>query len=90
MLEAKYGTAWYIFLPYDEIQKLNKYEKIVNQAFWQNNLSGGRRVEWHFVDPELSWFWRVEFKRLGYRNITVVYTPYNEFYNYNIGKILSI
>jgi hypothetical protein len=87
LLEAKLGTPWYIHLPEAEIRTLDEYEDIRGQAYRQSRSSGGRRVEWHFSDPQLSAYWRKEFASLGFRNISVEYTPYDEFYDPYIKKI---
>jgi hypothetical protein len=58
----------------------------VKQAAAQNAFSGGRRIEWHFSDPSVASYWRLEFRRLGFTMIDVKYTAYDELYNYNLDK----
>lgn len=87
MLEGKKVTFWFGRMPDFVFQKLGGYIDTVSQALRQNDFSGGRRVEWHFSDPDVAQYWEKEFARLNFKNIDVRYTPYDEFYNYGIGKI---
>jgi hypothetical protein len=88
MLEAKHIGPWFIYIREDYFKKMHEYEDIKDQGFRQNYSSGGRKVEWHFDDPQVANYWRNEFAKLKYDNITVKYTAYNPLYNPNIDKML--
>jgi len=90
MLEAKHIAPWFIYIPDDEFKTMNEYEDIKNQGFRQNSLSGGRKVEWHFDDPQVANYWRNEFGKLNYKNITVYYTAYNSLYDPDINKMVPL
>jgi hypothetical protein len=87
MLEAKYGNACFINIPRADFEKLDGYRETINQAFKQNYLSLGRRVEWYFSDPDVAVFWRAEFKLRGYDKIRVFYHPYSDLYSPGFNKL---
>jgi len=90
MLEAKYGNAWFIHLKPEVFMKLDGYRQTVNQAFLQNYRSGGRRVEWYFSDPDVAYFWKMEFERMWYTKIHVYYRPYNGLYNSDLARYAKL
>lgn len=80
MLEAKGpGIAWPLFaMPQKWLRSdWAGYFDIMNQAYSQNQRSGGRTVEWHFAEKAAADFFSEEFKRAGYSNIVVKNTPAN-------------
>jgi hypothetical protein len=53
-------------------------KSIMDQAFRQSEAAPDRRIEWHFAEELVADYFRVDFERAGYRNITVIYEPYRK------------
>jgi hypothetical protein len=90
MLEGKSGNDWFLQVPEFIRPTFKEYKDTMAQAERQNNNSGGRYIEWHFANKDIANYWQGEFFKANLLHIFVIYTPYDEHYNYNLIRFDSV
>jgi Restriction endonuclease fold toxin 5 len=76
MLEAKgFSYENFITRAWNWQVWFKKLPDIESQAIRQSRAAGSRGVEWHIADPDAAIAFEMTIRRLGIKNIKVVYDP---------------